>query len=54
MDENNKAKAILEAMDEQFTEVTLEPHAPMFKMGYGAAMHDLRHVIGDMFPELKR
>ena len=27
---------------------------PMNCMGYGSAMHDLQHIIGDMFPELKK
>lgn len=48
------AKKILEEMDGLFSEMTEQPHPPMMKMGYGSAMHDLRHVIGDLFPSLKQ
>lgn len=51
------AKKILEAMQEQFTELAERPATHtlqiQFNMGYGSAMSDLRHVIGDMFPKLK-
>jgi hypothetical protein len=51
------AKKILEAMQEQFTELTEQPVTHtlqiQFNTGYGSAMHDLQHVIGDMFPKLK-
>jgi hypothetical protein len=54
------ASKILKAMDELYSEYVdaelpggKSPSNMMMKMGYGSAMHDLRHVIGDLFPELK-
>lgn len=52
------ARQILQAMEDQFTEVTERKvtHSLQiqFNMGYGAAMSDLRHVLGDMFPSMKQ
>lgn len=55
MEPEDFAEKILETMDTLADEhYEAMKSQPMNCMGYGSAMHDLRHVIGDMFPNLKQ